>query len=160
MENSHHLGRIADALERIAAAQETKAEKPKRQRRERVEPEALPVEDVKLEGVSAQVFEALDRLARTNATKTRKDVRPVKAAAVLRALEDFPTKDHLGVARDYAAWQEHSARIPHVDVTGGFRNQLKTAPDVRRGGPVAPSEGPTPGLDRLMSDDALEEAWR
>lgn len=151
---------LTDAATRAVAAldrmQAEKDQRPARRQRPRVEPDAAPVEDVKLEGAQADVFEVLDRLSRVNATRTRKHVRPVLAAAVARAMEDFPDRDHLGVARDYAAWQEHSARAPHTDVTNGYRNQLRQAQAVRTGGATPTRRG----LDSLMDQSRLEEAYR
>lgn len=152
--------RQADAVEAILALLVDRLPAPKqreRQARERVEPvHVTPPVDVEWPDEASQgVYVLLERLAQVNASRTRKHVRPVKARAVLAACEDYPAKDHLAVARDYAAWQEHSARTPQVDVVSGFRNQLKMAPDVLK--PTAPKPG---GLDNLMSDAALEEAMR
>lgn len=158
------MERQADAFERLAASLEKLAErlaqpeaKPKRPRVEPIAPEEIEAEAAKLEGPAREVWEILDRLARVNAGRTRKHVRPVKPAAVLAAIRDHQDRDHVAVARDYAAWQEHSARTPHTDVVAGYRNQLKMAPAVVR--PAVP-RGQRPGMDRLLSDEALEEAMR
>lgn len=181
--DSEHMERMTAALERQAAAFERLAdslalaappmarlveavahppvevEPPKRERRERIKPEPLPTlaaDD--LTRLEREVFDMLNDLAGTNAARTRRAVRPVDPAGVRRAVADFPDRDHLTVAKNYVAWQLDSARSPHTNVVSGYRNQLTNAPAVAR--PTAPGQAQRPGLDRLMDDGGLEEAWK